>query len=57
MSAVVSAYLLVAPEGFGIDILYGQISGVCIAMLLSAWFLIWNRTARLAVSVNKIDTH
>lgn len=50
MSAVVSAYLLVAPEGFGIHTIYGQISGVCIAAVLMAWFLVWNSSAkRLAV--------
>jgi len=46
MSAVVSAYLLVAPEGFGINTFYGQVSGVCIAMVLLAWFLLWNRSGK-----------
>ncbi len=49
MSAVVSAYLLVAPEGFGINTFYGQISGICIAGMLLIWFLVWNNsTKRLA---------
>lgn len=46
MSAVVTAYLLVAPEGFGINTLYGQISGVCIACLLLVWFLFWNNSTK-----------
>jgi len=46
MSAVVSSYILVAPEGFGINALYGQISGVCIAAVLMAWFLLWNSSAK-----------
>ena len=48
MSAVVSAYLLVAPEGFGINTYYGQISGVIIASGLLLWFLLWKN------SVNKL---
>lgn len=51
MSAVVSAYLLVAPEGFGINTLYGQISGVCIAGVLMIWFLIWNNSAKQPAAV------
>ena len=42
MSAVVSAYLLVAPEGFAITAFYGQISGICIARVLLIRFLFWN---------------
>jgi len=51
MSAVVSAYLLVAPEGFGIQTLYGQISGVCIAAVLMVWFLVWNNSAKKLLPV------
>ncbi|MDO9256206.1 MAG: carbon starvation protein A [Bacteroidales bacterium] len=51
MSAVVTTYLLVAPEGFQINTLYGQISGICIASLLLIWFLIWNYTAKQLASV------
>lgn len=43
MSAVVSAYLLVAPEGFAISTTYGQIAGIAIASGLAVWFLYWNR--------------
>ncbi len=46
MSAVVSAYILVAPEGFGINTFVGQISGVCIAGILMIWFLAWNSSAK-----------
>lgn len=49
MSAVVSAYLLVAPEGFSINTFYGQVSGICIAVVLMIWFLLWNS------SVNKVE--
>jgi len=51
MSAVVSAYLLVAPEGFGINTFYGQISGVCIAGVLLIWFLVWNNSAKQLAAV------
>jgi carbon starvation protein CstA len=51
MSAVVSAYLLVAPEGFGINTFYGQISGVCIAGLLLIWFLVWNNSAKKLATI------
>jgi hypothetical protein len=51
MSAVVSAYLLVAPEGFGINTFYGQISGVCIAGVLLIWFLVWHNTAKQLATV------
>jgi carbon starvation protein CstA len=43
MTAVVSAYLLVAPEGFGINTLYGQLSGVSLAFVLMLVFFIWQR--------------
>jgi carbon starvation protein CstA len=55
MSAVVSAYLLVAPEGFGINTFYGQISGVCIAGLLLIWFLVWNNSAKRLASLEIPD--
>ncbi len=44
MSAVVSAYILVAPEGFGIDIFYGQVTGVCFSGILLTWFWIWRNS-------------
>ena len=46
MSAVVFAYILVAPEGFGINTFYGQIAGVIIAILLLVWFLIWKKQVK-----------
>lgn len=52
MSAVVSSYLLVAPEGFGINTLYGQIAGICFAGLLMIWFLIWNKSVKKLVPVD-----
>jgi len=51
MSAVVSAYLLVAPEGFGINTFYGQISGICVAGVLMIWFLIWNNSIKKLATV------
>ena len=51
MSAVVSAYILVAPEGFGINTFYGQIAGVCIAVVLMVWFLVWNNSAKQLATV------
>jgi carbon starvation protein CstA len=52
MSAVVSSYLLVAPEGFGINTFYGQIAGICFAGLLMIWFLIWNKSVKKLVTVD-----
>jgi carbon starvation protein CstA len=43
MLAVVTAYILVAPEGFAINTFYGQIAGVIVAVLLMVWFLVWKR--------------
>lgn len=43
MTSVVSAYLLVAPEGFGINVLYGQISGIGLAFMLMIVFFVWLR--------------
>jgi hypothetical protein len=40
MSAVVTSYILVAPEGFGINTFYGQTSGVAISIALMIWFLL-----------------
>lgn len=54
MSAVVSAYVLVAPEGFGINTLYGQVSGVCISLLLLVWFLVWNRTVKVVAVAEEV---
>jgi len=51
MSAVVTAYLLVAPEGFGISTFYGQITGICIAGVLLIWFLIWNNSAKQLAAI------
>jgi len=45
MTAVVSAYLLVAPEGFAISTFYGQVSGVCIAVLTVLWFMLWRNSS------------
>jgi carbon starvation protein CstA len=55
MSAVVSSYILVAPEGFGINTLVGQISGVCIAGILMIWFLVWNSAAKKLVTLDLND--
>jgi carbon starvation protein CstA len=52
MSAVVSAYLLVAPEGFGINTFYGQISGVCIGGALLVWFLLWNKSSKQLATID-----
>jgi carbon starvation protein CstA len=54
MSAVVSAYLLVAPEGFGINTFYGQVCGVCISLLLLVWFLVWNRPGTLVAVAEEV---
>lgn len=51
MSAVVTSYLLVAPEGFGINTFYGQISGICIAGVLLIWFFFWNNSAKQLAAV------
>ncbi len=48
MSAVVSAYLMVAPEGFGIDTFYGQLAGIGIAIALWVVFFIWFLNLRKA---------
>lgn len=42
MTAVVTAYLLVAPEGFKMNVEIGQIIGVCLAGILAIVFMIWN---------------
>jgi carbon starvation protein CstA len=52
MSAVVSAYILVAPEGFGINTFYGQITGVGIALALTAWFLIWKNSVKQLATID-----
>ncbi len=52
MSAVVSAYLLVAPEGYSINTFYGQITGGIIAVLLMMWFLVWNNSTKQITPVN-----
>jgi carbon starvation protein CstA len=54
MSAVITAYILVAPEGFGINTFYGQISGVAIAIALMLWFLLSKNSARQMATV--VDT-
>lgn len=51
MSAVVSAYLLVAPEGFGINPFYGQVAGLIIAFIMMFWFLVWNNSAKAIATV------
>jgi carbon starvation protein CstA len=52
MSAVVSSYLLVAPEGFGVNTFYGQIAGICIAAALMIWFLLWNNSVKKLATVD-----
>ncbi len=51
MSAVVSTYILVAPEGFEITTYYGQVAGVCIGLALMVWFLLWNHSTKQLVPV------
>jgi len=41
MSAVVSAYLLVAPEGYGMHTFYGQLCGIGLSAILMILFFIW----------------
>jgi carbon starvation protein CstA len=48
MSAVVTAYILVAPEGFGINTFYGQIAGVFGAVVLMVWFLVWKKQIKIS---------
>lgn len=52
MSAVVLAYILVAPEGFKIATGYGQIAGVCISFILLIWFLLWEQMYCRQAKVN-----
>jgi len=52
MSAVVTSYLLVAPEGFGVNTFYGQMAGICFAGILLIWFLLWNNSAKQLVAVD-----
>jgi carbon starvation protein CstA len=52
MSAVVSSYLLVAPEGFGINIFYGQMAGIGIAFILLLWFMMWKNSIRKLAPVS-----
>jgi carbon starvation protein CstA len=40
MSSVVIAYLLVAPEGFHFNMVFGQIAGIVVSLLLAIWFFI-----------------
>ena len=57
MSAVVSSYVLVAPEGFGVTVFYGQVAGICIAAVLMIWFLLWNNSVKKLVTADlKIKT-
>ena len=42
MTAVVTAYLLVAPEGFKMNVQTGQIIGVCLSIVTAIVFMIWN---------------
>ncbi len=59
MSAVVTAYILVAPEGFEINTFYGQVSGICIGLVLMVWFLVWNNSAKqlAPVEVRDVNPH
>lgn len=41
MTAVVSAYIMVAPEGFKLDPSIGQIMGVVLSLLLFIVFMVW----------------
>jgi carbon starvation protein CstA len=41
MTAVVTAYILVAPEGLGIKVLYGQIIGIAFSLVMMGGFFIW----------------
>ncbi|OFX38375.1 MAG: carbon starvation protein CstA [Bacteroidetes bacterium GWA2_32_17] len=42
MTAVVTAYLLVAPEGFKMNVQNGQIIGICLSIVTAIVFMIWN---------------
>lgn len=42
MTAVVTAYILVAPEGFKMNVQTGQIIGVCLSIVTTVAFIIWN---------------
>ncbi len=42
MTAVVTAYILVAPEGFKINVQIGQIIGVSLSIVTAVIFLLWN---------------
>lgn len=41
MTAVVTAYILVAPEGFGIKVFYGQSIGIAFSLVMMGGFFIW----------------
>jgi carbon starvation protein CstA len=47
MSAVIIAYILVAPEGFNMNVVFGQLAGVCISFILFIWFLFWKKSAKI----------
>lgn len=51
MTAVVTAYLAVAPEGFGLNISAGQIAGIIISFIMLISFLVWNYKYKPAKSV------
>lgn len=41
MTAVVTTYILVAPEGFKLDYILSLSVGILVALILSVWFIIW----------------
>ncbi|WP_282123844.1 carbon starvation CstA family protein [Algibacter mikhailovii] len=44
MTAVVTTYILVAPEGFSLDYKLSYSVGIIIALVLSIWFIFWKPT-------------
>jgi carbon starvation protein CstA len=50
MTAVVTAYLLVAPEGFAINTLIGQVAGVAISAIITLVFIVWAYTEKKVVT-------
>jgi carbon starvation protein CstA len=50
MTAVVTAYILVAPEGFGITVVYGQIIGIGISFSMMGAFFVWLQKMKVVQS-------
>jgi len=42
MTSVVTAYLMVAPEGFKLNVFWGQTIGIIISLTITVVFVIWN---------------